>query len=225
MDKEKKTLDTLVQDIYDKLDELTAGTALDISDQTANNFGDAMKQALVNWGTPYTKDKQRLRMSNVGKPNRQLWFDMNSKEKTSSFSAPVQVKFLYGHSCEEILLFLARLAGHEVTDEQKEVTVDGIKGHMDCKIDGEVVDIKTASGFAFRKFKELKLKSKLVLTVHDSLVADVFPNEIDQVKDALEWAMVGAIGEAEQRWNYTFALALEIEITGGKNWLDQIEFD
>ena len=78
---------------------------------------------------------------------------------------------------------------------------------------------------AFRKFKELKLKSKLVLTVHDSLVADVFPTEIDQVKDALEWAMVGAIGEAEQRWNYTFALALEIEITGGKNWLDQIEFD
>ena len=154
MDKEKKTLDTLVQDIYDKLDELTAGTALDISDQTANNFGDAMKQALVNWGTPYTKDKQRLRMSNVGKPNRQLWFDMNSKEKTSSFSAPVQVKFLYGHSCEEILLFLTRLAGHEVTDEQKEVTVDGIKGHMDCKIDGEVVDIKTASGFAFKKFKE-----------------------------------------------------------------------
>jgi hypothetical protein len=25
---------------------------------------------------------------------------------------------------------------------------------MDCKIDGEVVDIKTASGFAFKKFKE-----------------------------------------------------------------------
>ena len=78
---------------------------------------------------------------------------------------------------------------------------------------------------AFRKFKELKLKSKLVLTVHDSLVADVFPTEIDQVKDALKWAMVGAIGEAEQRWDYTFALPLEIEITGGKNWLDQVEFD
>jgi hypothetical protein len=93
-------------------------------------------------------------MSNIGKPNRQLWYDMNSKVKTKSFSAPVQVKFLYGHSCEEILLFLARLGGHEVTDEQKEVTVDGIKGHMDCKIDGEVVDIKTASGFAFKKFKE-----------------------------------------------------------------------
>jgi hypothetical protein len=35
---------------------------------------------------------------------------------------------------------------------QKEVEVDGIKGHMDCKIDGEVVDIKTASNFSFKKF-------------------------------------------------------------------------
>ena len=25
---------------------------------------------------------------------------------------------------------------------------------MDCTIDGEVVDIKTASGFAFKKFKD-----------------------------------------------------------------------
>jgi hypothetical protein len=93
-------------------------------------------------------------MSNIGKPNRQLWYDMNSKAKTSSFSAPTQIKFVYGHSCEELLLFLTRLAGHSVDSEQKEAEVDGIKGHMDCKIDGEVVDIKTASSFAFRKFKE-----------------------------------------------------------------------
>mgnify|MGYP003140861420 FL=1 len=150
----KKTLDTLVQDIYDKLDALTEGTALDISEETADNYGDAMKQALLNWSTPYTKDTQRLRMSNIGKPNRQLWYDMHSKEQTSSFSAPTQIKFVYGHSCEELLLFLTRLAGHSVDSEQKEAEVDGIKGHMDCKIDGEVVDIKTASGFAFKKFKE-----------------------------------------------------------------------
>jgi hypothetical protein len=37
---------------------------------------------------------------------------------------------------------------------QKEVSVSGIKGHMDCKIDGEVVDIKSASSFAFKKFKD-----------------------------------------------------------------------
>ena len=78
---------------------------------------------------------------------------------------------------------------------------------------------------AFRKFKELKLTSKLVLTVHDSICVDVFPGELEQVKEALTWAMVGVTGEAEQRWNYTFALPLAIEISGGKNWLDQVEYD
>jgi DNA polymerase-1 len=77
---------------------------------------------------------------------------------------------------------------------------------------------------AFRRFKELKLKSLLVLTVHDSIVCDVYPGELEQVKEALIWAMVGVTEEAAQRWDYTFALPLEIEISGGKNWLEQNEY-
>jgi hypothetical protein len=53
---------------------------------------------------------------------------------------------------------LVRASGHSVTDEQKEVTVKGVKGHIDCKIDGEVVDIKTASKFSFNKFREGRLR-------------------------------------------------------------------
>ena len=113
-----------------------------------------MKKALLHWSAEHPVDKPTLRMSNVGKPNRQLWYDMKSENQKNNFTAPVQIRFLYGHILEEVVLFLARLAGHEVTDEQKEIKVSGIKGHMDCKIDGEVVDIKTASGFAFKKFKE-----------------------------------------------------------------------
>ncbi len=78
---------------------------------------------------------------------------------------------------------------------------------------------------ALRKFRELNLRSKLILTVHDSIVSDVYPGELEKVKEALTWAMVDVIKEAEQRWNYTFALPLEIEISGGKNWLDQVEYD
>ena len=78
---------------------------------------------------------------------------------------------------------------------------------------------------ALRKFRELKLRSKLILTVHDSIVSDVYPGELEKVKEALTWAMVDVTKEAEQRWNYTFALPLEIEISGGKNWLDQVEYD
>ena len=39
------------------------------------------------------------------------------------------VKFMYGHLIEEMLLFLTKLSGHEVTDEQKQCEVAGIKGH------------------------------------------------------------------------------------------------
>mgnify|MGYP003664244096 FL=1 len=78
---------------------------------------------------------------------------------------------------------------------------------------------------ALRKFRELNLRSKIILTVHDSIVCDVFPGEIEQVKEALTWAMVDVTKEAEERWKYTFALPLEIEISGGKNWLDQVEYD
>ena len=96
----------------------------------------------------------RLRMSNIGKPLRQLWYDLKSEgEETQPLEPHLFIRFLYGHILEEVMLFLVKLAGHKVTDEQKEVKVSGVHGHMDCKIDGEVIDIKTASSFAFPKFK------------------------------------------------------------------------
>jgi len=93
-------------------------------------------------------------MSNIGRKSRQLWFDMKSEGTPERMPPSLFIKFLYGHLLEEIVIFLIKLSGHTVTDEQKEITVSGIKGHMDCVIDGEVVDIKTASGYAFKKFKD-----------------------------------------------------------------------
>jgi DNA polymerase I-like protein with 3'-5' exonuclease and polymerase domains len=78
---------------------------------------------------------------------------------------------------------------------------------------------------AYRRFKELNLQSKIVLTVHDSIVVDCCADERDQVLEALRWAMVGVVDEVAERWNYTFTLPLEIEISEGKNWLDQVELD
>ena len=149
----KKKLDTLVEDIYDKLSVLSDGESLNIDDKTIDAFGESMKEVLSHWANPKPRDSGTLRMSNIGKPMRQLWYDMRSESKTTERIKPsVFIKFLYGHLLEEVLLMLIKIAGHKVTDEQKEVSVSGIKGHMDCVIDGEVVDIKTASGFAFKKF-------------------------------------------------------------------------
>lgn len=148
-----KSLNTLVEDIYTKIEKLSKGEDIQISAELVDEFGESMKDALLHWATPRTQSKG-LRMSNIGKPSRQLWYDIKENSPDSSIDAPTQIKFLYGHLLEELLLFFVRLSGHAVSDEQKEVTVNGIKGHMDCKIDGQVVDIKTASSYAFRKFSE-----------------------------------------------------------------------
>lgn len=94
-------------------------------------------------------------MSNIGRPLRRLWYDLNlSDAHQEKIDPPTFIKFLYGHLLEVLLLFFVRLSGHVVSGEQKEISVEGIKGHMDSIIDGEVIDVKTASGYAFKKFRE-----------------------------------------------------------------------
>ena len=155
-----KNLNTLVEDIYDSISVLNDGTALDVTEEDIDNFGNAMKDVLRRWSHPKERSsKNNLRMSNVGKPMRQLWYDLKSeKEAQLPLDSSVFIKFLYGHILEEVVLLLVKLAGHDITSEQKEVDIDGVKGHMDCKIDGEVIDIKTASGFAFKKFRDGTLR-------------------------------------------------------------------
>jgi len=149
-----KTLDTLISDIYEKLEGLSNGEGLDIPEKELDVTLSRIKDSILSWSTPSERNKTfSLRMSNVGKPARQLWYESKDENNLSAPSAPTQIKFLYGHILEEIVLMLVRMSGHKVTDEQKEVELNGIKGHMDCKIDGEVVDVKTASRFAFKKFE------------------------------------------------------------------------
>ena len=149
-----KKLDTVIDDVYDTLSCLCDQETLEIPDDYIEDFGERMKEALKGWATP-KKDAGGLRMSNVGRPLRRLWYDLKRDTPVYNKTHPsVFIKFLYGHILEELVLLLVRLSGHEVANEQKEVTVAGVKGHMDCTIDGEVVDIKTASSFAFKKFQE-----------------------------------------------------------------------
>ena len=144
-------LNTLIEDIYSTISCIADGKDLDIPETLAADFGDRMAEALLHWAKP-KKQTKGLRMSNIGKPARQLWYEHRDNNNENKISPDTLIKFLYGHLLEEVLLLLVKLSGHEVTDEQKEVEVDGIVGHIDCKIDGEVIDVKTSSGRAFNKF-------------------------------------------------------------------------
>ena len=148
-----KTIHTLVDDIYRLMETKEAEESVDVEAEI-EKFGESMKALMrTEFGRKRIRDNRTLRLSNIGRDDRVLWNVVNGTEK-EAIQPATYIKFMYGHLIEEMLLFLTRMAGHSVTDEQKVCEVEGIKGHMDCKIDGIVIDVKSASSFGFKKFKD-----------------------------------------------------------------------
>ena len=155
-----KTIDTLVQDIYNLFEpEKDLELSEEELDKHLDSFTSSIKETMKNILNEKPMERRNLRLSAIGKPARQLWYGKNSKEKPKPLEPSTRVKFLYGHMLEDLLILFSRLAGHTVTDLQKTVHVNGIKGHQDCVIDGVLVDCKSASGRSFEKFSKNKLYS------------------------------------------------------------------
>ena len=143
-----KSIDTLVEDIYG----LFRGHTVD--PERSRLFGEAIANTIANRLASYSTDREfTLRVSNLGKPDRQLWYEANDPAK-EELAGHTLIKFLFGDILEHLLLFLAAEAGHEVSHEQTEIEIDGIKGHNDAVIDGVVIDCKSASTHSFKKFRD-----------------------------------------------------------------------
>lgn len=95
-----------------------------------------------------------LRFSSMGRPDRQIWYMAQEDVEPEKMQDNTYFKFLYGDVIELLILFLAKESGHTVERTQEEISVDGVKGHIDAIIDGTVVDVKSASPFGYKKFKE-----------------------------------------------------------------------
>lgn len=151
-----KQLESIIDDIADVLEQGTK-----VSQETADKYGKLFAQMLVSRLAPREeKSRGTLRMSNIGKPcERQLWYDINAPEQKEDIPAHVKMKFLYGDVSELLMLALAEISGHKVEGTQDEQEIAGIKGHRDCVIDGVVVDVKSASSQAFKKFENGTLAS------------------------------------------------------------------
>ena len=177
-----KTIHTLVDDIYRLMETKEAEESVDVEAEI-ELFGENIKTLMrTEFGRKRTADRRTLRLSNIGRDDRVLWNVVNGTEK-EEIKPATYIKFMYGHLIEEMLLFMTRMAGHEVSDEQRVCEVEGIKGHMDCKIDGLVVDVKSASSFGFKKFKD------------GTLAMDDAFGYVDQIK-----AYAHACGETEFGW-------------------------
>jgi hypothetical protein len=151
----QKHISTLATDIKKLIANISNGKPANMTEENMNVFLNNIKEAMLAWNTPPVKtDKEgQLRMSVLGKPPRQLWYDKHSPKERRDDDAGLNLKFLYGHIIEHLVLYLAELAGHKIEDQQKKVEIDGITGHIDSKIDGEICDVKSASPFSFKKFQ------------------------------------------------------------------------
>lgn len=142
-----KKLESLVEDIYKTLEGCEK-----ISDEDISFLSTQLTQIITSRLSQSSKHRTHLSLSSIGKPLRRLWYDMKDPIEADDMPAYAQLKFLFGDIIETLILWLARISGHTVTDQQKEVNHYGIVGHIDSIIDGEVVDAKSASPRSFMKF-------------------------------------------------------------------------
>jgi hypothetical protein len=147
-----KKIETLVEDINKLFTSEDPPIPEKEVDTLIDTFAVSIKQHLKTFLYETPRANKNLRLSVIGRPDRQLWYDINEPNE-KPLSSSLRIKFLYGYLLEELLILLSSVAGHKVTHEQKEVTVAGIKGHQDCMIDDVLVDCKSASWRAFQKFK------------------------------------------------------------------------
>ena len=83
---------------------------------------------------------------------------------------------------------------------------------MNSPIQGTAADIiKIAMIRVNEQLKARKMKSRLILQVHDELLIEAYETEIEEVKEILEKEMIGAV---------TLLVPLEVDIHTGLNWYE-----
>jgi DNA polymerase I len=83
---------------------------------------------------------------------------------------------------------------------------------INAPIQGSSADmIKIAMINIHREFERMKLRSRMIMQVHDELVFDVHLEEVETVKPIIERLMKTAI---------ELSIPVEVEMSTGGNWLE-----
>ena len=146
----QKKIDTLVEDIYSLF---TSNEPTKIPANVLQDFAKDVTDAVVNALTEERKPRNNLRLSMIGQPARKVWYSVRSTEQ-EELAGSDYIKFLYGDILEALLVFLSKVSGHKVSDQQKQVVLNDVVGHQDAVVDNVLVDFKSASSFSFKKFTE-----------------------------------------------------------------------
>lgn len=132
------------------------------SEDLIQEFGERCKQVLRDSfiEKEQTQRKFYLRMSNIGRPLRQLMLD---KVNGSTFkpTKEFKLKSTIGHLYEAFMFALLKASQVQVDDHDKKVKMEvlgyDIPGTYDIKIDGKIYDVKTASPYSYdNKFSSIE---------------------------------------------------------------------
>ncbi len=100
----------------------------------------------------------------------------------------------------------------ELSQSNKMVQQFGERVAMNTPIQGTAADIiKLAMNKIYKELKNEKLKSKLVCQVHDELIIETVPEEVEKIKTIMKEAMESIV---------TLDIPLKVELNVGKTWYD-----
>jgi len=130
-----------------------------MSPQTIEQIVSDVKESLHKQFVDKRESKFRLRMSNLGRPYCQLWFDKNKPETASTPSSSFVINMMIGDVLEAVFKGLLTASGIKY-DNGTKVTMklnNGvlIDGTPDLIMNGRVDDVKSASPWSYEnKFKD-----------------------------------------------------------------------
>ena len=139
--------------VYSFLQKAMAGeTTMD--KEVAAQVASDVEAALFKQFDSGPRDAFRLRMSNIGKPKCQLWFEKNDPEDKTPFPPHFLMNMILGDIVEAVFKGLLRAAGVAFKDNAK-VTLklphgQEINGEYDMEMDGKIDDVKSASPWSYK---------------------------------------------------------------------------
>ena len=127
------------------------------TDEQAFDIGvDVANAVLRQFGSGKSREQFTLRMSNIGRPTCQLWFQKNHPDKALPKPTTFVMNMMIGDIVEAVFKGLLKAANVEFEDTDKVSLTVGdsndtrVSGSYDLVIDGAVDDVKSASPWSYQ---------------------------------------------------------------------------
>jgi len=151
--------------IHQYLDRASNGQTT-MSDETIEQVAQDIKDALKRqFGGGNKRDEFRLRMSNIGRPTCQLWWEKNHPEKALPKPTTFVMNMLIGDIVEAAFKGILKEAGVKYEDKDNNVSLQldntTVNGSYDLVVNGALDDVKSASFWSYtNKFESYDTLAK-----------------------------------------------------------------